>query len=95
MRLCRGKWFRSVVAELKRQGFNPGGMAIPHVVSSYRRQRVTVELRGGNLLRVLHGDRRVEEHRACDLAQAVRIIAQIGAEWRPPGGVELWAIRLI
>ena len=80
MRMHKGKWFRQVVAELKRQGFNPGGMVIPHVVSSYRRQRVTAELRGGNLLRVLHGDGRVDEHPGCDLAQAVRIIVQIGVE---------------
>ncbi len=80
MRMHKGKWFRSVVAELKSRGFTPGGLAIPHVVSSYRRQRVTVELRGGHMMRVLHGDGRVEAHTACDVAQAVRIIAQICAE---------------
>lgn len=80
MRMHKGEWFRQVVAELKRQGSNPGGLAIPHVVSSYRRQRVTVEPRGGHMMRVLHGDGRVEAHTACDLAQAVRIIEQIGAE---------------
>ena len=54
MHLYKSKWFCDVVAELKRQGFMPGGTAVPRLVSSHCRNWTTVEIRAGNTLRVLH-----------------------------------------
>jgi hypothetical protein len=77
MHLRKGKWFRDVVAELKLRGFTPGGAAVPRLVSSYRRERVTVEIRGGNTLRIVHHDGSAHLHQSCDFARAVQIIAQL------------------
>ena len=74
MRLHKSKWFHIIVAELKQRGFEPGGMACPNVVSSYCRHSITVELRGGHMLRILRHRQCEREYENCSLAAAIEII---------------------
>jgi hypothetical protein len=75
MRLRKDIWFKQIVSELKARGFEPGGMACPNIVSSYCRNSMTVEIRGGHMLRVIR-HRQEREYPNCSLSGAIEVIEQ-------------------
>jgi hypothetical protein len=71
----KGKWFRAVTEELVDQGFALGGRAVPHLVTSYVRNGVYVEILGGRTLRKVLPDGRAYVHQGLSLDDAIQVIA--------------------
>ncbi len=71
----KGKWFRAVTDELAGQAFALGGRAVPHLVRSYVRKGVYVEILGGRTLRVIKQDGRAYVHQGLSLDDAIQVIA--------------------
>jgi len=79
----KGKWFRAVTEGLAQQRFTLGGRAVPHLVRSYVRKGVYVEILGGRTLRVIKQDGRAYVHQGLSLDEAIHVIsaAQLTADF--------------